>query len=844
MLSGKSDIIYLKIVGFKCHIDSTFEIDKNSMILLKGPSGVGKSTILQAIYWALYEGQRGVYNNSGVIKTCSVTLKINQLLIFRQKRPELLKVTIYDKDEKTYEDTVAQQIINQAFGSKELWKSCSFIGQKERCELLSGSAAERLTLLNQLSFNMDDPKEYINRIDHELKTVNQQFLESQTIYTTEVNIFSQEISKRTIVRPYGPEEIVNLKNKIETLEKEVTKLYENVLSHERSVGSYNMIMGQIKSYENQLNLLGQNNYDENQYNIKVQTLNNTINDLKQIISKVKDYNTVQTKLELLKRKHEAKKTQIYTTTQEIKNIKIESNVNNSIFVDSQLIWQTTNQETNRAKYMKAARDLQCEYKQDVISNTIHQLQDDIKQEQLYQHKIKIYNQWKEMDQRLNSLGLDNTIFEQPNLLNNLQNNINNLALEISELKKGLELLACPKCAASLRYINNKLIPGERDLVNPLEIKEKENEYVNTINYINKIRTGEQIKGQLNAIANQLKEYNFIQQVHINITEYQRRITLLSQIQIIPEPPHSSVYLQTIYDYNNAMQKKQQLENTLKTLDVELIEIEKEINSIVLPENSGINSGINAQDISNYEKELTQLHQSNRDNLNRIATIRQLTTTIDQLKSQSISLEKLLNPNVKSIYNTTQQMLKDAKKELDDAIYSNSMREKQKELEVKRDKLMSVNQDLVALGRLKQHAVNIECKQLQDTVDNINLALVDILPLFFTDPIDMKLQLYKTLKTKKQVKPGLNVYIKYKGVEYDNINILSGGEGDRISLALVIALNQVSNSPVLLLDECISSLDGNLKESCISAMKQITGKTIICVDHEGVEGYYDKTITVR
>src|SRR5680860_372601 len=118
--------MHVKIVGFKCHLDTHYDFHPNSMVLLKGESGAGKSTILQAIFWGLYGSMRGIYNNTGLIKKCSVTLQINQLVIYRQKRPELLRVTILnpnDKSEKTYEDDVAQQIIVQAFGSKELWKS-------------------------------------------------------------------------------------------------------------------------------------------------------------------------------------------------------------------------------------------------------------------------------------------------------------------------------------------------------------------------------------------------------------------------------------------------------------------------------------------------------------------------------------------------------------------------------------------------------------------------------------------------------------------------------------------------------------------------------------------------
>jgi len=106
-------------------------------------------------------------------------------------------------------------------------------------------------------------------------------------------------------------------------------------------------------------------------------------------------------------------------------------------------------------------------------------------------------------------------------------------------------------------------------------------------------------------------------------------------------------------------------------------------------------------------------------------------------------------------------------------------------------------------------------------------------------------LYKKIKSKKDVsKPGLNLEISYKGFTYDNINLLSGGEGDRISLALLLALNSVSNSPIILLDEAVSSLDSTLKESCITAIKSIPNKTVICVDHDDtLEGFYDSVLKI-
>lgn len=172
-----------------------------------------------------------------------------------------------------------------------------------------------------------------------------------------------------------------------------------------------------------------------------------------------------------------------------------------------------------------------------------------------------------------------------------------------------------------------------------------------------------------------------------------------------------------------------------------------------------------------------------------------------------------------------------------------MIKQQETLNAKRENVIKLNNELTSLQRLKQNAIETEYRQLQDTVDTINTALCDILPLLFDEPIVMSFQLYKTLKTTKEVKPGVNICIKYRGVEYDNINDISGGEGDRVSLAVLLALNSVSNSPIILLDECISSLDASIKEACIEVLKTFEGKTIICVDHEGTEGFYDKTVTI-
>ena len=172
--------------------------------------------------------------------------------------------------------------------------------------------------------------------------------------------------------------------------------------------------------------------------------------------------------------------------------------------------------------------------------------------------------------------------------------------------------------------------------------------------------------------------------------------------------------------------------------------------------------------------------------------------------------------------------------------------KQKELEKKKILVEKSIVKLTNLHRFQQLAVEVEYALIQNTLESINVSMNDILTTVFDDPIKVTLSLYKQLKSdKNKIKPGLNLSIEYKGSISDNINQLSGGEGDRISFSLIVALVKLSGSPLLLLDECLSSLDGEIRESCLDSLRVSLGnmKTVLCISHQDTEGNYDSVIYV-
>ena len=109
----------IHLQNFLCYSDSTFDFGDQGIALLSGPSGVGKTSILRGIFFALFgEGNKlQAYGKT----SCRVDLEFDGMQITRTKRPNRLVVN------EVYEDDSAQAIINKKFG--DTFKTSGYIQQ-------------------------------------------------------------------------------------------------------------------------------------------------------------------------------------------------------------------------------------------------------------------------------------------------------------------------------------------------------------------------------------------------------------------------------------------------------------------------------------------------------------------------------------------------------------------------------------------------------------------------------------------------------------------------------------------------------------------------------------------
>ena len=78
----------------------------------------------------------------------------------------------------------------------------------------------------------------------------------------------------------------------------------------------------------------------------------------------------------------------------------------------------------------------------------------------------------------------------------------------------------------------------------------------------------------------------------------------------------------------------------------------------------------------------------------------------------------------------------------------------------------------------------------------------------------------------------------------DINMLSGGELSRINLAFTLALSEIFNNPILLLDECTSNLNQELTTLVFDTIKEsFSTKTVIIIAHQIVEGIFGEIINM-
>lgn len=791
----------LVLKNFRCYTDQSFEFGNDGMILLSGGSGHGKSTILMAIHFVLFGVGTKVSSHGKT--SCSVELITDNIKVIRTKRPNRLLVNDY------YEDDAGQNIINEMFG--KTFSTLGYIAQNPTNSFILMSPLDKLGFLEQFAFdnlNLVGIKDKQRKIAKERNDV---FIKAQsqvetltellnTIELPEKVEFPIKSSKKNIA--------VNIKN------EEIR--YKNTCTLQSKL-------------ERKINIIQTELHDLELFNTEMSLFKTELEKLQQKKSKLNP----NFEPDLLSKYEE-----MLTYT--------ESNRELGIYQEKINELEDT-LENAKNEYETEIQDIKDTIWTEYTQNELEQSLDD------YEMCLKDILRLEKLHVKLEDICISkNDISKRENELEKIVLNLEELSAEISKYNLEQELLECPSCNVKLRFQDEHLCMENDVEENDIDIDKVEEEYNN------KKKRKSQLQRE-------------IQQMQIKLSEYEK---LQLEIDTILEQ-YEDIYDKTELENDIAYLKQYRDEQLQKQRS--LNKLEKRLNN---PDIMGIPSQIQKykECITELESKIgkvihveyteTELREKieyqneqkrNLDTLNDIdISMNEYTEKMEKLQGEYITKyvkiqgkTQLQNSILKaqdeleSVLSKQEEHMRNLKQIELYVQYEKEMR-KYEELEKKRglaqQEEIECQKRLTAINILKEKIAEAESIAIVNIIESINNHAQVYLDDFFPDdPISIRLLPFK--ETKKNVKPQINIQMEYKGQEC-GVDGLSGGEMSRVILAYTLALAEIFNTPLIMLDECTSSLDQDSTCTVVESIKRhFEGKIILMVAHQVVIGMFDKVICV-
>ncbi|SPN79775.1 DNA double-strand break repair ATPase [Brazilian cedratvirus IHUMI] len=779
----------LFLENFRKH--EKLSLNFSSLTLLKGSSGQGKSTTFAAIYWCLFGTLKCVYPFSSPNAKTLVKITLPEMEIIRTRNPKTLSLSLQGA---TYKDKEAQGLLEQIFGNKNLWLATSYLEQGQNHALIRGSNANCMELLDSLAFSGENPREFISRIDLEYKKKEGQVLSQRKILES-----LQE--KLSPLLPNFCEEDMREKEVLSRLEEDVKEkkkllplLIQKVMNEKQVLGKFNTLEEERKRVRESLSLLP----EEVAPCIDLEEEKKQVANLRLERDRALYYQKI-------KATHD-------TLMSEIAQVRGEHMCDLSLDVsrlerDRQLF------EKNQALVCKLGLPYQKEQVQKEISNLQERINQVQRQTVEYQVHLKQEKARKDLLAQLSALSLPDLV---PSNICDLEKECELLRDKLSEVERRSKLLTCPHCQKKISYANGKLLAeavvgeGESKVEVENALKEKKKELELSRKYKELVWKKENLEKQLSSLALSSEEPS----VPPPVTDLQNRMALLLKVEFYPPPLHSEEDLQRI-------RKLQTLHSKLPSLVKEerkVTEIEEELNSLL----DRVKIAEEAKLLYEKQKRERQSLEEREKKLSSELSKMEITDSEGQLNQLKADLERL-------------------EKEIASALLSNQIYSDYQEYKNLEGEHEACYADLLALQKLKALSLQAEMHHLETVVRTCNYVLEKVCNLIFEEPIKACLCLTKQLKNGSNVHK-VNFSLNYRGMEGE-VEQLSGGEKQRLSIALTLALSQFSSGP-LLFDECLAYLDSDLQELCLEAIREFASdKQVIYIGHNMTEGYFDDTISL-
>jgi DNA repair exonuclease SbcCD ATPase subunit len=884
--SSKIPVLTLTITNFRQWEYCQVQLPLDGITLITGDSGEGKTTLFQALAWTIYGGMSHVapqHLDDKKVKTI-VTIAMPFLLrgqagilsIERRRNPGRLMLA-HSVLPEIYEDDAAQAMLYEIFGASTVWYTTCYLSQKEYNLFTTLPNSEKMELLNTLAFQADDPEAYLEKMTEAIEgaikfqqSLLDQYQALLNYYQCQLTIYPQAL----VLTAEQEIQVKTLQSEHSTLIKEKE---QQMVSRAQQLRLQQHYRKELLGLIDPLSPIMPNTLID-QLALYHCTLENGVAELTFYLPLLKVRDSLKGQL----------------------NQTLAHDIASTSYTETDYHQAVQREQQYRQQEMITTR-YQLLYQPDSVDKEIIRLQAAVS-EQPYrklQHQL-INNQRQEQTLRQQPVseptvpvlpeGLVETAFSVPaslsttdleQLIAELGGKRQHLIERFRLVEEANRALSCPQCQTPVRVSEGRLV------------------------HFGTLPQGDvtELKGQITAVDQEvIKIKNELQhrQEHYrqalqayqrSIQEQQQRQQQIMQQRTLLERQYQSALLSfqnyqaqlagTVEQGQNLQRQYQQLpildiSNTGGLLTEyqeqqyrdQILQLQK-VQFHTLPSTSSENirkvmilqqQHLQRQALQEqYDKTMTELigpfqHATVQDAQHCLQELQHHRHTLNHYQEQCQKIQGMREALTNQLQNVvipedvtveitqSTEYLKQYAALLIHHQQGIQIMDLQQKVSRAYDAFNAAQQEVVHHHQLREVIMDTYCQALDDVVSIINHNM-QLCTELFDHPISVILSLYKLQKSSKSLKPTVNFSINYKGGTFDGLKHLSGGEKDRISLAVTLAMNRLSTCPFILMDESLTALDNNRRDTIIDLFRQ-HGRPVWLIMHDAVDGMFNHVINVH
>lgn len=833
----------ITLENFGIHTSSEFILQDKGLVLLSGNNGSGKSTIFQAIVYALYgESTRAITPHQLKTKkkdpTSKVSLEIRGLRIERTFKPTSLTVDVLDVSPiQTYKDNTAQQYINKVMGlTYQEFILSSYIEPDERKFILRMTPSEQLSFIQRLAFENDVHLEYREKFKEYVGLCASGVSEIQG----QLALLRSQLSKKKEI--LGNSEPIPEKYKDpEVFEKAMNEMAELRMT----IREKNNKLRLLREEYNQIQSIIK---DRTKCEIEIQQYTSLIDDLGDILSE-EEIGNIQSKIEDLST--ELSTINVYNKYKEQINILEKMEKDHLASLKEQLKkYKKKDTEDIVKKYDEATKSyteyLEAISKREKLENNFQRYK---KIEKTILDSAKTLGIECVPPQKTRGRGRarkviastpdDIITFVQKNVDKHIKladEEMNEITKKMLSLEKQDDVkYTCPLCDVELVIID--------DALTQFDPKEHVEDVVKEINKTKKARE---------VLRDRIKDLNRLAGLFVTLEEYKSDYILYNNLPEIPsfDLEGYNKLEKSFNDNKNRIELERQY--TEKIYPSSIIELRKRTEQLQP-------STIPKRDAAIVSKKLNTLKENLATERKRIVDYSTYRNAIKKRKETIKELEMRLpktdvrGGDITEIIEKLEVEINEYQEKYEGMEHLRDLekvfrvQEEIKELELSLEETIDAEEKAVkehsgALA-LQKAGKDAEIVALSSTLRAINEYAGLYLEKLFTEPILVKLDCEKKNASGNAPKKlSMNTQLIYRGASYNSIKEMSTGEKQRADMAFLLGINDMVGSRIIILDECLSYIDAEFHSEVLSMLREISKeKLIIVVSHESMTGVFDQIV---